>query len=292
MTAVRTALKRARAWGPLNRTATSALRMVLRHPPEFVAAHMPRVGPVVCRLPNGRRLRMWSAGDEWVPNRIYWFGWRGYETGESDIFWAQARTSRITLDIGAHVGFYSLLAGHANPAGRVFGFEAFGPTAARFRRNLALNDLANVEVVEVAVGAAVGTAPFFHAPRGIPCSAGLAGDVLLPYNPDAVTTDVAVTTIDTFLDERSMRGVDLVKMDTEGSEPHVLEGMAATLARDRPWVIAEVLGGRDREALLRHHLDPLGYTMEIIMPGGPRPRDQVDKETGGNFLFVPPSPGR
>ncbi|MGH9224461.1 MAG: FkbM family methyltransferase [Acidimicrobiales bacterium] len=247
---------------------------------------------MVCLLPNGSQLRMWSEGDEWVPNRLYWYGWRGYETGEADIFWARAQSARITLDIGAHVGFYSLLAGHANPAGRVFGFEAFGPTAARFRRNLAMNSVRNVEVVEVAAGAEVGIAPFFHVPRGIPCSAGLAGDVLLPNQPDAITTDVQVTTIDAFLAQRGLSGlsgVDLVKIDTEGSEPQVLEGMAETLKRDRPTVIAEVLGGRDREALLRHHLDPLGYAIQIITPEGPRPRDEVDKETGANFLFVPPT---
>jgi FkbM family methyltransferase len=233
-------------------------------------------------------MRMWSGGDDWVPNRVFWFGWQGYESGESAIFWERAQTSRVTLDIGAHVGFYSLLAGHANPNGRVFGFEAYGPTAARFRRNLAMNGLANVEVVQMAAGEAVGEAPFFHVPRGIPCSAGLAGHLLLPGHPDTVTTMVPVTTVDAFLAERGLGGVDLVKMDTEGTEPQVLEGMAKTLQQDRPMIIAEVLGGRDKEAPLRDLLTPLGYTMHIILPDGPRPRDEVDHDTGANFLFLPP----
>jgi FkbM family methyltransferase len=285
---VRRAARNIRAWPPLNRPATAAVRAVLRHPPEAVAAHLPRVGPVESRLPNGARMRMWSGGDDWIPNRVFWFGWQGYESGESAIFWQRARTARITLDIGAHVGFYSLLAGHANAAGRVFGFEAYGPTAARFRRNLAMNGLANVEVVQVAVGSEVGEAPFFHVPHGIPCSAGLAGHILLPYHPHSVTTMVPVTTVDSFLAERRLTGVDLVKMDTEGTEPQVLEGMAETLARDHPMIIAEVLGGRDKEAPLRDLLGPLGYSMHIILPDGPRPRDEVDHDTGGNFLFVPP----
>jgi FkbM family methyltransferase len=289
VSALRRAAKALRAWPPLNRPATTMVRAALRRPPEAVASHLPRVGPVESRLPNGARMRMWSGGDDWVPNRVFWFGWQGYETGESAIFWERPRTARVTLDIGAHVGFYSLLAGHANPQGRVFGFEAYGPTAIRFRRNLAMNALANVEVVEVAVGERIGEAPFFHVPNGIPCSAGLAGHILLPYHPHSVTTMVPVITVDAFLEGRGLTGVDLVKMDTEGTEPQVLEGMAETLQRDRPTVIAEVLGGREKEAPLRDLMTPLGYTMHIIFPDGPRPRDDVDHETGGNFLFLPPA---
>jgi FkbM family methyltransferase len=44
------------------------------------------------------------------------------------LFWRLACKARVTLDIGAHVGYYSVLAGMANPAGTVFAFEPLPDT--------------------------------------------------------------------------------------------------------------------------------------------------------------------
>lgn len=95
--------------------------------------HLHRLGRVATRLPDGRVLRLWSQADDWVSNQVFWRGWQGYEPETTPLFYRLARRAHVTLDVGAHVGFFSLLAGHANAAGRVFAFE---PLEKAFRRFL------------------------------------------------------------------------------------------------------------------------------------------------------------
>ena len=106
----------------MNWAATTATRWALAATgarSEFVVKHLHKVGTVRARLPNGRALRLWSRGDDWVSNQVYWRGWDGYEPETVPLFWRLAERSAVTLDVGAYVGYFALLAGHANPSGRV-----------------------------------------------------------------------------------------------------------------------------------------------------------------------------
>src|SRR5262249_7372061 len=108
---------------PFNRIATSIVRALLRgsgRRSEFVIKHLHRVGPVWARLPNGRTLRLWSRGDDWVSNQVYWRGWDGYDPETIPLFFRMARRAQTILDVGAYVGFYTLLAALANPWAGVY----------------------------------------------------------------------------------------------------------------------------------------------------------------------------
>src|SRR5580693_402829 len=144
------ALKALRTSQPFNWLTTSSLRagldlMGVRS--EIVIKHLHRVGPVGCKLPNKRKLRFWSRGDDWVSNQVYWRGWRGYEPETTPLFFRLATGANVTIDVGAHVGFYALLAAHANPAGHVVAFEPMPAIHARLARNVRMNGLANVTCV-------------------------------------------------------------------------------------------------------------------------------------------------
>lgn len=82
---------------------------------------------------------------------MFWLGWQVYEPETAPIFFQLASRARVTLDVGAYVGFYSLLAAHANPAGRVLAFEPLPANLQRLRDNVARNRLANVECIGAAV---------------------------------------------------------------------------------------------------------------------------------------------
>ena len=77
------------------------------------------------------------------------------------MFFRMATRARVTLDIGAYVGFFSLLAAHANRDGKVYAFVPLTDVCNRLRENLALNELSNVHVVASAVGEVNETAEFF-----------------------------------------------------------------------------------------------------------------------------------
>jgi FkbM family methyltransferase len=251
--------------------------------PETFVRHLPRVGAVESRLPNGRALRLWSRGDDHVANQVYWKEWRGYESETTPLFYELASKASVVFDVGAHVGFYSLLAAHANPSGRVLAFEPLPKAAERFRRNVAENGLTNVELFECALGDAEGSATLYHEPdsaEGVPTSSGLSSHFFqLPYYVShgvKAGIDVRVTTIDEVARERNVARVDLIKIDTETTEPAVLAGAAETLARDRPDLVFEVLPGQGTSGAITRLLKPLGYTFYHLRDDGPVRREEIE----------------
>lgn len=258
-------------WPPLNRSLTSGVRAASRlagRPPQVAVRHLPRVGETTATLPDGRTLRMWSRGDDWVSNQVFWGGWDAFEPETTRVFRELALGSRVTLDVGAYVGYYALLAAHSNPAGQVLAFEPLPAIADRLRRNVTLNALGNVSVLQCAASERGGTAEFFHVAGGeLPSSSSLS-EAFMAVHEQLTSSRVEVVTIDEVLQQRGVTGVDLVKLDTETTEPDVLRGMAVTLDRDRPDIVCEVLEGADG-TVLAEVLEPFGYAFAALTPGGP-----------------------
>lgn len=256
-------------WPPLNRALTGGLRRVLparaqQHP--ALGRYVPRAGVVQVTMPDGRPLRLESRGDDDIAGPLFWRGWDGHETETVKPFYELARSARVTLDIGAHVGYFALVAAHANPAGRVYAFEPLARVRERLERNVALNGATNVTCVPLALGSPAGTAEFFHVRDGIPSSSSLSRGFMqsIVARDELTSTTVEVVEVDDFVDSHGLVGVDLVKVDTETTEAAVIRGMLRTLGRDRPAIVCEVLDaevGQALEALLR----PLGYEFFLLM---------------------------
>jgi len=249
--------------------------------PDFLVDHLPRMGVVHLELPNGQRLRLLSRGDDWIPNQVFWHGWDGYEPETVPLFFRLASTARITLDVGAHVGLYSLLAACANHYGQVYAFEPLGSNCERLKQNVHLNELTNVLCLQKAVGETDETAEFYHGTSGAPLSNSLSPR-LLRFDPNMNCSTVQVITVDRFVRERKLEGVDLIKIDTETTELQVLKGMAETLKRDRTNIICEVWGGPRNmfDELLR----PLGYKYYSLTKDGPI--EYTGENISQNYLFT------
>jgi len=286
-------LRRLRVSQPLNFLATSTVRAILRAAgshSEMVIKHLHRVGAVSDRLPNGRTLRLWSRADDWVSNQVYWRGWRGYEPETAPLFFRLASRARVTLDVGAYVGFFTLIAGHANPNGRVFGFEPLPDAYKRLQSNVELNKLTNVVAVASAVGEVDGRADFFCADTHMPCSSSLSYEFM--QSADSLRSfQVPVVKLDTFVRENGLQGVDLMKIDTESTEPQVLNGMIETMRRDQPLIFCEVLKERGSEELLQEIIRSINYRAYLLTPEGPELRDRIEGHPEWlNYLFTALSP--
>ena len=229
---------------------------------------------------------MWSRADDWVSNQVFWRGWQGYEPETVPLFYRLACDSAVILDIGAYVGFFSLLAGHANPRSRVFAFEPLPLAYERLLQNVARNALSNVTSVATAIGREEGEVEFFHqspaaaavtasdGEAAIPCSSSLSEAFFMPGAQGLVSTKVRVTTMDGFLGGQNIETVDLVKIDTETTEPDVLEGMTATLRRSRPAIFCEVLGNaliERLEGIVHSH----GYSAYLLTDKGPVRKERI-----------------
>jgi FkbM family methyltransferase len=154
----------------------------------------------------------------------------------------------------------------------------------RLARNLRLNRLDNVVAHDEAVGCLDGSAEFFHVPGIIPCSSSLSSAFTIG-SPVVERVPVKVVRLDTFAAERGLDGIDLMKLDTETTEPDGLTGMGQLLEESRPDIICEALPTGDGDALTAI-LEPLDYSFYLLTDTGPRRRDHViADERWSNYLF-------
>jgi FkbM family methyltransferase len=165
-----------------------------------------------------------------------------YETGANELPVQEVVASclgpgAVFVDVGANVGFFSVIAARlVGSAGTVVAFEPVPKNAALIRRNAARNGFRQVTVVEKAVADREGSGRLVLAAY----AGGSALDFVAPP-PDACgRLDVDLVTLDGWLAERPGLRPDLVRIDVEGAELAVLQGMADTLSRLRPDVIVEV----------------------------------------------------
>lgn len=282
-TKIKSVLKTIRSSQPFNWTTTSLIKSLFAFgdPPELIRKHLPRCGTVRVKLPNGRWLYLWSQGDDWIASQVYWRGWADYEPDVAPLYFRLASKARVTLDIGAHVGFYSLLAAHANPVGRIYAFEPLPQVFERLHRNIVINDLMNVNCIKVAIGTNDGMAELFYEPEGIPSDSSLSSDISR-FHQKLQRLVVPVRSIDSFVFENNLRNVDVVKIDTETTELQVLLGMVKTVQASRPIIFCEMWGAPGRA--FDEILFPLGYRYYDLTDIGPV--SHKGSNLPKNFLFT------
>jgi FkbM family methyltransferase len=159
----------------------------------------------------------------------------------------------IAFDIGASTGFFALLMSRlVGPTGRVYAFEPVESTVGILRRNLELNDVANVEVKPVAVSDAAGSV-LLQVPES---NASMASMHWHKKEKSIVTEQVDAVVLDQ-MECLSEICPDLVKIDVEGAEGNVIRGAYELLKRCRPIVFVECseLG----RASVWHSMKELGY---------------------------------
>src|SRR5882672_879944 len=278
-------VRRVRAIPVLNRPLTSAIKVVCQlagGTPGWVVRHLVRSGPARSSLPNGQIFKLRTQGDDWISNELFWKEWDGFEPETSPVFYELAAKSTVVFDVGAHIGYYSILAALANPASKVYAFEPLPRAIRRFRENLNENKIDNVELIERAVGASPGEAPFYCLPdtsSGIPSSSGLSK--IFFEQPCCVNDGISpritaqVIRLDDFVKERRIERVDLVKIDTETTEPDVLRGMSAILKRDHPDLIFEVLPWLNTDERIDEILCPLDYRYYLLTDNGAQERSHI-----------------
>lgn len=144
------------------------------------------------------------------------------------------RPGAVFYDLGANVGFFSLIASRlVGPDGHVYAFEPSPTTARALRANILRNGLGNVTVIEAAAGREDGSAWLDPGDGEASQSARLLAE------GGRGGLEVRVMAIDTFVREGA-RPPDVVKIDVEGAEEDVVLGMCATLASHRPSVVCEI----------------------------------------------------
>jgi FkbM family methyltransferase len=144
-------------------------------------------------------------------------------------------------DVGANVGFFSLLAARlVGPKGKVISFEPLPDNLVNLRENMKRNQFLNVQILPFALGANNEEQVFQVSERPTWGKLKSVGNDA----PDKYLSDikVAVRRLDDLLSDGAIPPPDFVKIDVEGAEVEVIEGAQKTLTRHRPTLIIELHG--------------------------------------------------
>ncbi len=185
-----------------------------------------------------------------------------YEVFFTNEFRAQLREPMTVVDIGANLGYYTLIASaHVR---RVISFEPESENAALLLRTLERNQRNNVTLVQKGLGEKEETLSLAIHPDN------KGKHTLLPTDESGVTsTDISVTTLDAALETLGAPRVDLIKIDIEGWEAKALRGAARTLRASHPTIMFEYGPERIRAAgddplLMLKELQAEGYALFVI----------------------------
>ncbi len=169
------------------------------------------------------------------------------------------RPGMIFYDIGANIGFFSLLAARiVGKDGRVIAFEADPEIAARLREHVIRNDFRAIFVEEKAVWSEPGTVFFARTDPATSPDRGL-GHVVETGAED--TIQVNAVSLDEYV--QTVPAPDFVKCDVEGAEVEVFRGAESLLTEKRPGILCEMHGDANRRLLLEAFAR-FGYTCKSL----------------------------
>lgn len=230
----------------------SALRLPLRLIPKKA---------VVRVLQGPARGKRWIAG---ASTHGCWLG--SYEGEKQAAFTRHLRPGSVVYDVGANVGFYTLLGSVViGNEGSVYAFEPVPRNLEYLREHVRMNGLANVRVFDAAMGEAEGRVRFSLASN--PSMGHVGGG-------DGEEIEVRMETLDGLVAREGLGAPDLIKCDIEGAEAGFLKGARETLRAHRPAILLAT-HGRAVHADCCGILRDLGYRVEALDGGSVEETDEL-----------------
>ncbi|MBI2743516.1 MAG: FkbM family methyltransferase [Chlamydiales bacterium] len=158
---------------------------------------------------------------------------------------SEAAPGSTALDLGAHIGLHTIVMSRAvGPNGRVIAFEPQPKIFRELFMNMALNQVSNVHFFWAAAGASVGKIELTPLP--------LTGAVEVNEAGTAINGGSGKFVDLLTIDSLNLNNVSLIKMDVEGQENAVLDGARATILRNKPVIIIEIMGGTNFDTAPKH----------------------------------------
>jgi FkbM family methyltransferase len=201
----------------------------------------------------------------------------GFKQQQTSVTIAALRPGDVCIDVGANVGFYTLVMSRAvGPIGKVYAFEPVPPTFKQLQDNLRETNSSNVEAFQVAMSNKVGEGElvFKHACDLDACVHGEG-----TYVPDPGLLPIhktPLTTLDVFVAERNLSRLDFIKTDCQGSDLSVLEAGSVSINRFRPKIICEAIG-HERIAAIHKFFETINYYSVCVEAGtsGQTPTEHI-----------------
>jgi FkbM family methyltransferase len=184
-----------------------------------------------------------------------------------EVFRRFARRDDTVVDVGAHVGYFTLfLAELVGSNGHVYSFEPDPRARSFLTKSVCGNGMDWIDVSPLALATGRGSVKFFLA-KGLGSSSAIKGVQQL----DAEEITIQTVSLDELVDQGQVLGhIRLVKIDIEGYELDAIRGMTKVLRKHRPIMVVEVneemLSARgESPASLLALLTSLDYRLEVLL---------------------------
>ncbi len=183
-----------------------------------------------------------------------------YEEFETEIVTKKVKKGDIVLDIGANIGYYTLIfARLVGEKGRVYAFEPDPVNFALLKRNIEINGYKNIVLIEKAVSDQSGKVQLFL------CEENKGDHRIYNSGDNRTMINVESVSLDDYFDQKQQ--IDFIKMDIQGAEGLALQGMKGILKRNKNikivtefWPIGLKRSGTSSKAVLAS-LQDLGFTL-------------------------------
>ena len=206
-----------------------------------------------------------------------------YETPAQEVLTTWLRPGDCFYDVGAHIGFFSLLAARlVGERGTVIAFEPDPNNASILRTTAIKNKMPQIRVVEAAAWSSSGPLEF---QRADPASSGVDGQVGPIANLNRDRIRVSGVALDDYVLQHESSPPNFLKIDVEAAEVGALQGAAELFKTFRPSLLCEVHNVPNKariEAWLQERLYSLEWlgpqdSLPIQLLALPRPvSDKVD----------------
>lgn len=152
-----------------------------------------------------------------------------YEPYETKLILRQTKTGDTVVDVGANIGYYTiLLADKVGKTGKVYAFEPDEISFEILLKNIKENNLKNIEAINAALGSKIGKLKLHKSKENF-------GDHKL-YGRDKDIEKVKIINLDDYL--KNIK-INLMKIDTQGWEPEVIEGAKNIISKNKPTIFME-----------------------------------------------------
>lgn len=269
----------------LNKSINNILKLNIKLPPSGI----------INLETNSGTIKIKTNQTSYLTQLLFWNGYKKFEY--SSIFETLSKNIDSFLDIGSNIGYYSLLAVKSNPEIKAYAFEpAMGPKYF-LKQNIEINNFnSKIEAVDIALSNTKGIIDFYEVGnlKYKYLTHNLAGEGnagTKKTSRNFIKTSVETNTLDNFINLQTITKVDLIKMDTEGTEVDILKHGLETIKQFEPIIICETLFNTI-ETELETFFKPLNYEFYNHVENGLAKVESITrKEDNGirNCFFVPKS---
>ncbi len=249
----------------------------------------PVVGIVDIKF-SGIQFKMFSLGDDNIVHILY-YDKHYHESKDLKFFLELAKKSSVIYDVGANTGIYSCLSSKVNPSAKIFAFEPYPVNVVRLKKNIQLNNLENIIVVENALGNTDKLISFAVPMNNKIADTSSANTEFSKHTYNGgikwKTIEVQQLSLDQFFENNNI-DVDLIKIDVEGYEKEVFEGGKNFFKNQKALIQCEIILDTQRKFFFERFLKETGYYAYMILNDGLLRTDQTLLNNPGslNYLFA------